>query len=357
MAASTSDRLSYVDGLRAIAVLGVVLSHTAKYTLDFHTSPFYHPMYEGAHGVDLFFVISGFCLSYPTLARLYAAGAARFSISRFFAKRFLRIFPPYWFAYAVVIVTTLAMVRAGFQAPWPTIKMPDSVATVVRQIFLVENGSDLVGSFWTLALELRWYFAFPLLLWIWARSKIAFALIGLASLIAFHFIGRQVLDFATLPAFMLGIVAADVSVRRVAIARWAPLFAVAALIVAVHFEPGHLAYAEQDQLTWQLAAFFVVVAGCNVPWLMRVLSIRPLVLVGAASYSIYLFHDFVIGWYGKYGGANPVFAAMAGVFAGIFAWMAFERPYMESATRRSILGFLERLGRGFDFTVTRQMPM
>ena len=33
--------------------------------------------------------------------------------------------------------------------------MPDGVATVVREVFLVENGNDLVGSFWTLALELR----------------------------------------------------------------------------------------------------------------------------------------------------------------------------------------------------------
>lgn len=342
MAASGTDRLSYVDGLRAIAVLGVVMSHTAKYTMDFRTSPFFHPMFEGAHGVDLFFVISGLCLSYPTLARMYATGTARFALSRFFTKRALRIFPPFWFAYAVVWLTTTAMTSAGFQAPWPTIKMPEGAVTILRQLFLVENGNELVGSFWTLAVELRWYLAFPLLLWVWTRSKPAFVAIGVASLVTFHFVGRQMLDFATLPAFMLGIVAADWSIRRLPVGRWAPLLAIAALIVAVHFEPGFLAYAEQDQFTWQLVAFFVVLAGCNVPWLMRPLSWPPLVVVGAASYSIYLFHDAVIGWYGKYGGANPIFAAAAGVLAGIVAWMLFERPYMESNARRSILAFVNR---------------
>jgi exopolysaccharide production protein ExoZ len=339
MAATDDDRLSYVDGLRAVAVLGVVMSHAAKYTLDFNTDRWFHPMYEGAHGVDLFFVISGFCLSYPTLARSTIAGAASLSLSRFFAKRALRIYPPYWFAWIAVWVSTAAMIRLGYQAPWPTIKMPGAV-DASRQLFLVENGNELVGSFWTLAVELRWYLAFPLLLWLWAKSKPTFIAIGIASLVAFHFVGRQYLDLATLPAFMLGIVAADWTVHRRRIAAWAPVAAVLALVAAVRFEPGHLAYAEQDQIGWQLVAFFVVVAGCNAAWLKRALSLRPLVLIGTASYSIYLFHDFVMGWYGKYGGSNPLAAMIAGVLAGLLAWVAFERPYMDSAWRRRATAFI-----------------
>ncbi|HLN47856.1 MAG TPA: hypothetical protein VK216_06280, partial [Magnetospirillaceae bacterium] len=62
MAATTSPlrgRIHYVDGLRAVAVLAVLFSHVATYDLNLHQGPLLHGMLEGAHGVDLFFVISG----------------------------------------------------------------------------------------------------------------------------------------------------------------------------------------------------------------------------------------------------------------------------------------------------------
>ncbi len=63
-----------------------------------------HLMLEGAHGVDLFFVLSGFCLSYPVLQSLRAEHAARFNITRYFAKRIVRIVPPYYAAIALLVL-------------------------------------------------------------------------------------------------------------------------------------------------------------------------------------------------------------------------------------------------------------
>ncbi len=61
MARVTSDRhVEYVDGLRGLAVLGVIGSHT----LAGISNPIaLDAVHIGARGVDLFFVISGFCLS------------------------------------------------------------------------------------------------------------------------------------------------------------------------------------------------------------------------------------------------------------------------------------------------------
>jgi peptidoglycan/LPS O-acetylase OafA/YrhL len=341
------DRLPHLDGLRAIAVMAVVICHAAKHTMDYHGNALFHPLFEGAHGVDLFFVISGFVLSYPSLLSWRDCGSTAFSASRFFANRVLRIFPPYWFAFAVILLTTIALTRLGFQAPWPTIKVP-SVAYGLQQLVLWSHGNELCGSFWTLAVEFRWYLAFPLLLWLWTRSKIAFAGVGLASLLFYHFINREYMDFATLPAFMLGIVAAHWALKRSPGGVWAALLFILSVVAAVRFEPGHLEYALQNQILWQVACFFFVVAACTNSWLRRALSNRFLVLVGTASYSIYLFHDPIMAWYGKYGGANPgavapIAAAAAGMLVGLLAWLMFERWFMASRFRQTLSVALRHL--------------
>ncbi len=335
------DRMGHVDGLRAVAVLAVVASHAAKYTIGLQ-SPWFHPLFEGTHGVDLFFVISGLCLSYPTLARLRRTGAARFSLSGFFAKRALRIYPPYWLAFVAAFVSTTALVRAGFQAPWPAIQSPASAIETVRQLFLVQNGHELVGSFWTLAVELRWYVLFPGLLWLWTRSKPAFAAVGVLSFAVYHLHWVHLLDFATLPAFMLGIVAADLTLRGPAMGGWALAAAALGGYLAVRYEPQHLAYVVTDQPWWQICAFFFVLAGCTWAPMKRALGWRPLVVIGLASYSIYLFHDPVMAWYGKYGGTSPAASAIGGVAIGLLAWIVFEHPYMRSRLRERALTAVRR---------------
>src|SRR5690242_19069564 len=62
---SPRHRIAYVDGLRAVAVLLVVAFHAAKYSGMSPAGPMASLLRAGSHGVDLFFVLSGFCLSYP----------------------------------------------------------------------------------------------------------------------------------------------------------------------------------------------------------------------------------------------------------------------------------------------------
>lgn len=108
-------RLAHIDGLRAIAVLGVVMHHIAKYDHHLATSPWRHALREGAHGVDLFFVISGFCLSYPLIVRMHGAGDATLRVAHYFARRLVRIVPPY---YAAVAALLLLFAVAGRVWQW-----------------------------------------------------------------------------------------------------------------------------------------------------------------------------------------------------------------------------------------------
>src|ERR1700730_9077408 len=102
--------IEYIDGLRAVAVLMVVICHAAKYTMDFHQGWPIHVLFEGAHGVDLFFVISGFCLSYPILRQVHF-GKGDFDVLKFWARRIVRVMPPYWVAFALILAVALIVKR------------------------------------------------------------------------------------------------------------------------------------------------------------------------------------------------------------------------------------------------------
>lgn len=325
-------RLLPVDGLRALAVLAVVACHAAKYTMDYHRDALFHPLFEGAHGLDLFFVISGFCLSYPTIKHLSETGQFRLDIVGFFARRIVRIFPGYWMAFGLISAGAIALLRAGYQLPWPTVKLP-TLAYGIQQLFLWDHGNELCGSFWTLALEFRWYLAFPLILWLWARSPIVFMITGALSWVTYWYSYLLPIDFGTLPAFMLGIVAANMTVRGHALNRWAPILFVGAVFISLRLEPGHLRYAYQDQIWWQVACFFLVLAGCTNGILMKLLSNRAIAFIGLASYSIYLMHDPIMAIYGYLGGKNVVFAATLGVLSGMAFWLLWERIFVQSPTR------------------------
>ena len=95
------DYLAFVDGLRALSILAVV---------GFHVGLAGFP--GGYVGVDIFFVISGFLIVNRIKDGLRAN---RFSIVGFYARRALRILPPY----ILVLLATLA--AAPFVLPAPTV--------------------------------------------------------------------------------------------------------------------------------------------------------------------------------------------------------------------------------------------
>ena len=79
---------SQMDGLRFVAVFFVLLEHFAYYIG--------HPIHAGFFGVDLFFVISGFLITEGLLIDKYSEDGFWLTMGRFYAKRFLRIFPIYY---------------------------------------------------------------------------------------------------------------------------------------------------------------------------------------------------------------------------------------------------------------------
>ena len=88
-------RFPLIDGMRAIAVLAVVLVHVAVFSSPSDSVPERLLLHLNV-GVTIFFLISGFLLYRPFIAHRIAAGVPPPVVSDYARRRFLRIFPAYW---------------------------------------------------------------------------------------------------------------------------------------------------------------------------------------------------------------------------------------------------------------------
>ena len=150
------ERLKPVDGLRALAVTGVIWAHI---WLFFNNPSFYivhidvnRVLSFGGIGVDLFFVISGFCMYL-----MYRKKAEKFSIAAyggFIVKRWKRIAPAFYF-----VVTFESLLYLFMQGVFPA----KSFFSHLLFINTFNKDNVLSPPFWSLATEWHFYLILPLL--------------------------------------------------------------------------------------------------------------------------------------------------------------------------------------------------
>jgi len=146
-----------VEGLRAIAVLLVVLFHAGVPRLT-----------GGFVGVDVFFVISGFVITGLLLRERAVSGKTR--LHRFYGRRCRRILPA---ATLVIIVTVLSSYRwLGFIAGDDTARVARTAALFFANFHFISVGTSYFGSqlppsalqnYWTLSVEEQFYVVYPTL--------------------------------------------------------------------------------------------------------------------------------------------------------------------------------------------------
>jgi len=340
-----SRRIAYIDGLRAVAVLSVVVFHVAHWDAKLGPGVLQHAFIEGAHGVDLFFVLSGFCLSYPVLRTMHARRTALFDIAGYAARRVVRIVPPYYLAILVIACGLLIIDHAGWRIPEELSVARVTWFNMAKQVLFADRRPEFLNpSFWTLAVEWRWYFIFPLVLVLWTRSMRAFIFVAACCVIAGAATRAGGFDLPILPAFMLGIVAAEIELQQRPVGRVAVLMCILAVCLGLFLEPYYaVGYFLQQQPGWQLAAFFFVLAAGSVPSLRAALSVRPLVWIGVASYSIYLIHEPVIGALEYNTQIPPALAGAVAVIAGVAFWAIFERPFMKNPLKGRLIAIISPL--------------
>ena len=172
-----------LDGVRALAVFAVIASHWTTY----------HPFwFNGTVGVQLFFVISGFLITGILLDARERAARERVTrrsvLWRFYARRFLRIFPLF---YGTLLVTYVA----GFQAVRSTIAW--HVAYLSNALF-ASRGAWLgeVSHFWSLAVEEQFYLVWPVVLLACRRRLVLpLLIVAVASAPVFRLVGDAALHW------------------------------------------------------------------------------------------------------------------------------------------------------------------
>ena len=181
--ATGSDRFRPdIEGLRAIAVVAVVLFHAGV------------PGFGGGYvGVDVFFVISGFLITGLLVRELDTTG--RIGLAAFYARRARRILPS-----AVVVVVATVAATAVLVPERAAATARDGLASVlqVANWWLLSFGTQDLGAdvahsplkhYWSLAVEEQFYFVWPIVLFIvgaWSKRPrrafgIAIVVLGLAS--------------------------------------------------------------------------------------------------------------------------------------------------------------------------------
>ncbi len=270
--------------------------------------------------------------------------ALNFDVARFTARRIVRILPPYWIA-IVTLMASIVVMRALQIHP---AAMADSlnVVKILEQTLLFNLRPEwLNGSFWTLPIEVHWYFICPILLWLWTRSRRAFFTIAVLCAYAAITTRFQAPDVKFLPAFMLGIVAAEVCITGHPLTKYAPL-AFVVLTIAGCFERMQLSPLSYP--CWELAMFSLVISAGHIPPLGRIFSWRAFAPIAWASYSIYLVHAPVLGTIEKNLPASfPVNAGLivgglCGVAAGLLFSLFAERPFRRGVIRAWMLTALDR---------------
>lgn len=319
----TSKRFLELDVFRGIAALSVVLFHyTTWYNVNYKHSPemhFYFPL--GHHGVELFFLISGFVI-------LLTLERTKRSLD-FIVSRFSRLYPPYW----VAIILTFTVITITQLPIKPSVNFWDALfnLTMLQGFFEMPH---VDGSYWTLTVELCFYitmfviyraklikhieviatgwFVIALcyslasysLHWGWfsyMKPEVHYASIspvlvdyqlmitrpgnhysGLLQAFADFLINILILKFSHL--FIAGMMLYREKQQGFSLYRW--------LLIGACILKQRVAYAwENSWETTLIVAVCVLLLYLAIKGYLRFITLKPLVFLGTISYSLYLIHQ------------------------------------------------------------------
>jgi peptidoglycan/LPS O-acetylase OafA/YrhL len=327
-----------IDGLRAVAVVPVVLYHA------------HVPFVSGGFvGVDVFFVISGFLIT-GILAGDIAAG--RFSILTFYERRVRRIFPALFVMLAVASVLAVLLLLP-FELEDFAASLAAAALFVSNLHFMGETGYFVAAAAskpllhtWSLAVEEQFYILFPVYLWLMSRRAprllVPVTTVVLAASLAWCIAKTHPQDdqaFFYTPTRVWELLAGSLlalAPRRALPGAVAQVLAGAGLAMIAFAVFGFDARTPFPGAAAMLpvggTALVILACGGNATWTGRLLSVGWVRFIGLVSYSLYLWHWPLIVFWRFWRIAPPTAAETAGVVAASFAaatlsWWLVERPF------------------------------
>ncbi|MBD9719533.1 acyltransferase [Raoultella sp. RLT01] len=323
-----------VQFLRAIAALFVVASHISlkgqQYALD--SFQWFH---IGGSGVDLFFIISGFIMCYTTHNK-------NISFIKFIFARCKRILPLYW-------LMTLLALMVYVIAPG-LVNSSGGQTSIFASFTLIPNGDKyLVQNGWTLSYEFLFYFIFGFSL-IFKNKKLIVCSLLIVILVTIGLFLRKesveltpLFDFFTdsiLLEFIFGIICFCIYTKiSISYVKSLTLVSIGSLLMFYQNQYGFINTGIGRTLHSGLPMLLVFLGAIGLEPLLRInknnLISKIGVLLGDASYSIYLTHPFVlspVAIIGKHFGllTSPlIFSAVllfSSCLVGVFVYLYIEKP-------------------------------
>jgi peptidoglycan/LPS O-acetylase OafA/YrhL len=368
---AAKQKIAPLTSLRFFAAFLVVLYHTAPGALRKNPYvPIENLVAIGLISVSFFFTLSGYIL-----AVVYLQSGAVIDTRRFWLARFARIYPLF-FVSLLLDLPNLFLFRVT-KYGWKAAALMTGATLTGNALMLqawIQKLNTLNLPVWSLSVETLFYLLFPLVgWWLWkasARSSVTgaaalyaagMAAVGVAIHIArmHHYSYVDLIKFHPffhLHEFLIGVLVARWHTLQLAqpeshrrLKRLAPCIAAIALLLFVgvvcEFERFPFLYLHDgllyfnDGVLLPLYVLMIVAFGSGNDLIDRIFSVSWLVVLGEASYGLYLIH-FPINEYWKKIGLSehlwlyPVYLVMA-VGTSVLSFYCFETPARKWILRRA----------------------
>lgn len=335
-----------IDGLRALAIIPVVLFHAGANWLP-----------GGFLGVDIFFVISGFLISSILISE---CETGKFSLVQFYERRARRILP---MLFSVMIVVYVLAWYGVWTKEAEEISSSIKYVTLFAGNFFALAAGDYFGPVleempmihaWSLGVEEQFYIVFPWFLYaIWRfPKKWVFLLVFLVGLLSFaaaqlDWLADSQASFYLLPSRAWELFAGVLAALGIKYFRWqlsdessAGLSLLGLLLVLSSF---FLVTGEAHHPGWITllpVVGSVLMIVCSAGKAKDLLSSRAMVGVGLLSYSIYLWHQPVFAFYKKFKMIEQAsFFEACGLIVLVFVLSLLSLKFIEAPFRnRNLFG-------------------
>jgi peptidoglycan/LPS O-acetylase OafA/YrhL len=294
--------IKQLDSVRAIAVILVIISHWVPQTHIINKTP------NGAIGVNIFFVLSGFLISKILFDHRNKAEQLDVSkykvIKNFYFRRMLRIFPIYY-----LTIFTLLIFHEHTDTNIKSAFLYFFTYTSNFYFFQLQHWDGMISHLWTLAVEEQFYLIWPWLMLLVNKKYLlhiilGFILIGVVSQWLLMGVNMSViLTFTCFDAFGLGaLLAWQIVYGRRSLNRLYTGLSIAAIICVLLFFFGLITTI----LIFPLRTIVSIIALWLIAYIVlnqqndklkinMLLNNRILIFLGKISYGIYLYHHIIPG--------------------------------------------------------------
>jgi len=368
-----------IDGLRALAVIPVILFHAG-----------FDKFSGGYVGVDVFLVISGYLITSIIISE---KRAGTFKLSRFYERRVRRIFPALYLVIFASIPFAYFLLSPGYLK-----EFSESLIPVTLFISNIWFWQEIAGYFatateltplvhtWSLAVEEQYYLLFPLfilLTWKYGSKSILVIITSILFLSLFisHWgaIYHQTANFFLLPSraweLLIGVLLAfylyakEKNSANNFFHQVASFFGVILILYAVFKFDENTLFPSLYALVPTLGTALIILFASHNTLVGRLLSTKPLVLLGLISYSTYLWHQPIFAFYRHadiyHSNKLPyLFLTLLAIMISYFSWKYVEKPFrnLKVISKKTLitvfsigsltlitLGFIGHLTNGLDF--------